>query len=102
MINFDLNTKCKIDYTTGFKGDFKKILKQGKDAKLLLEVITKLANLEELDSKYKNHHLINNKTYRDCQECHIKPDWLLVYKYINNKLVLLLIATGSHSEVLNK
>ncbi len=102
MINFDLNTKCKIDYTTSFKVDLKKVLKQGKDAKLLLEVVTKLANCEELEPKFKNHKLINDKTYRDCSECHIKPDWLLVYKYIDNKLVLLLVATGSHSDVLNK
>ena len=59
----------------------------------------KLANLEDLDPKYKNHWLINNKTYRDCMECHIKPDWLLVYKYINDNLVLLLIDTGSHSDL---
>ncbi len=101
MINFDLDTKCKIDYTSKFKSELKKVLKQGKDPKILLEVVTKLANLEELEPKYKNHNLINNKTYRDCSECHLKPDWLLVYKYINNKLVLVLISTGSHSEILN-
>ncbi len=102
MINFDLNTKCKIDYTTNFKNQMKKIVKQGKDTKLLLDIITKLANHETLDLKYKNHNLINDKSYRDCMECHIKPDWLLVYKYINDNLVLVLIATGSHSELLNK
>lgn len=102
MIDFSLNTKCKIDYTTNFKNQLKKIVKQGKDTKLLLEVITSLANYEELPSKYKNHHLINDNSYRDCMECHIKPDWLLVYKYINNKLVLVLVATGSHSEVFGK
>ena len=102
MISFDLNTKCKIDYTTTFKNQLKKIVKQGKDTKLLLEIITKLANNEKLDLKYKNHSLINDKTYRDCLECHIKPDWLLVYKYINNNLVLVLVATESHSEILNK
>ena len=99
MIDFNFNTKCKIDYTTNFKKQFKKIIKQGKDVQLFLEVIMKLANLEDLDPKYKNHWLINNKTYRDCMECHIKPDWLLVYKYINDNLVLLLIDTGSHSDL---
>ena len=101
MINFDLNTKCKIDYTTKFKQELKKVIKQGKDIKILLEVITKLANHEELEPKFKNHNLINNKTYRDCSECHLKPDWLLIYKYIDNNLVLVLISTGSHSEILN-
>lgn len=99
MINLELNTKCKIDYTSDFKKQFKKIVKQGKNVNLLLEVITKLANFEELDLKYKNHHLINDKTYRDCMECHLKPDWLLVYKYINDNLVLLLVITGSHSDL---
>lgn len=99
MINLELNTKCKIDYTSDFKKQIKKIIKQGKNIDLLLEIITKLANYEELDSKYKNHHLINDKTYRECMECHLTPDWLLVYKYINDNLVLLLVTTGSHSEI---
>lgn len=102
MIDFDLNTKCKIDYTSNFKTQLKKIVKQGKDTNLLLEIVTKLANYEELEPKYINHHLINDKTYRDCMECHLKPDWLLVYKYINDNLVLLLVATGSHSNLLKK
>ena len=100
MINLDLKTKCKIDYTTKFKSDLKKILRQGKDITLLLEIITKLANKEELEPKYKNHYLINDKTYKNCSECHIKPDWLLIYKYIDDNLVLVLVSTGSHSEIL--
>jgi len=67
-----------------------------------LEIITKLANLEQLEPKYKNHKLIDDKTYKDCMECHIKPDWLLIYKYEDNELVLLLFATGSHSELFSK
>lgn len=102
MINLDLKTKCKIDYTSNFKSQLKKIVKQGKDISLLLETITRIANCEELDPKYKNHQLINDKTYKDCMECHLKPDWLLIYKYIDDNLVLLLIATGSHSEILDK
>ena len=102
MINFDLNTKCNITFTANFKKQLKKMIKQGKDPKLLLEVITKLANYEKLNFKYKNHNLINDQTYRDCMECHIKSDWLLVYKYIDDNLVLVLVATGSHSEILDK
>ena len=67
-----------------------------------MEIITKLANLEQLEPKYKNHKLIDDKTYKDCMECHIKPDWLLIYKYEDNELVLLLFATGSHSELFSK
>lgn len=99
MINFDLDTKYKIDFTNNFKKQLKKIIKQNKDINELLEVITKLANLENLDSKYRNHNLINDKTYKDCSECHIKPDWLLIYKYVDDKLVLVLFAIGSHSEL---
>lgn len=94
--------KCQVDYTNNFKKQYKKIKKQGKDLNKLYEVIEKLANKEELEIKYKNHNLINNKTYKDCSECHITPDWLLVYKYVDNNLILLLIATGSHSELFNK
>ena len=99
MINFDLDTKYKIDFTSNFKKQLKKIIKQNKDINELLEVITKLANLEKLDSKYRNHNLINDKTYKDCSECYIKPDWLLIYKYVDDKLILVLFAIGSHSEL---
>lgn len=99
MIDFDLDTKYRIEYTSKFKKKLRKILKQKKDEQLLLEIITKLANLEELEPKYRNHHLINDKIYKDCNECHLKPDWLLVYKYIDDKLVLLLFATGTHSDL---
>lgn len=43
--------------------------------------------------------LNNSKYYKNCGECHIEPDWLLVYQYNNNKLILLLVATGTHSEI---
>ena len=102
MINFDLNTKYKIDFTSNFKRQLKKVIKQNKNIQELLEVITKLANQEELDPKYRNHSLIDDKTYKNCNECHIRPDWLLIYKYDNNVLVIVLFATGSHSELFNK
>ncbi len=102
MTNFDLNTKYKIEFTINFKRQLKKIVKQDKNIQELLEVITKLANLEDLEPKYKNHKLINDKTFKECYECHIQPDWLLVYKVQNNELVLLLFATGSHSDLFNK
>lgn len=91
--------KYTIDLTTKFKNDYKKIKRQNKDITKLAYVIYKLANGEELESKYKNHKLISNKKYKDCFECHIQPDWLLVYKIKDDKLILLLFATGSHSEL---
>lgn len=96
-----METKNKfiIKYTNDFKKDFKKISKQGKDIEKLRYVINELAKGNILDPKYKNHMLVNNRYYKNCGECHIEPDWLLVYKYSNNCLILLLVATGSHSEL---
>ena len=96
------NAKYDIEITTRFKSDYKKIRKQKKDINKLIEVLEVLANGEELDGKYRNHKLINDKTFKDCQECHITSDWLLVYKIQNNELVLLLFATGSHSDLFSK
>ena len=93
--------KYKVQYSTRFKKNLKRCLRQVKDIEKLKIVVDKLANEEVLEFKYKNHKLINNKYYKDCYECHIEPDWLLVYQYIDNELVLLLINIGSHSEVLD-
>lgn len=102
MNNFNLDTKYKIDFSSKFKNQLRKIIKQNKDINKLLLVITKLANKETLDIKYKDHQLIDDKTYKNCRECHIAPDWLLIYKFENENLVLVLIATGSHSDLLSK
>ena len=91
--------KYRIDYTSNFKKQYKKLVKQGKDLDKLHNVIETLANGIELDKKYRNHNLINDKKYYDCKECHIEPDWLLVYRIINDELILLLVGTGSHSEI---
>ena len=101
MLNLE-NTKYHVQYTSRFKKEFKKVLKQGKDENLFLEVLNVIANGEELAEKYKNHKLINDKIFKECYECHIQLDWLLVYKVQNNELVLLLFATGSHSDLFNK
>ena len=101
MFNLE-NTKYHVQYTSRFKKELKKILKQGKDEKLFLEVLNVIANGEELDEKYKNHKLINDKNFKECYECHIQPNWLLVYKVQNDELILLLFATGSHSELFDK
>ena len=102
MIDFNLDTKYKIDFSSKFKKQLKKMIKQDKNINKLLLVITMLANKETLDVKYKDHQLIDDKTYKNCRECHITPDWLLIYKYEDVILVLVLLSTGSHSELLNK
>ncbi len=91
--------KYDVVYSTKFKKALKKLIKQGKDINELFDIIDKLANDEKLNIKYKNHSLVNDKYYKDCNECHINPDWLLIYRYNKDKLLLLLIDTGSHSEL---
>ncbi len=91
--------KYDVVYSTKFKKALKKLIEQGKDINELFDIIDKLANDEKLNMKYKNHSLVNDKYYKDCNECHINPDWLLIYRYNKDKLLLLLIDTGSHSEL---
>lgn len=95
-------TKYQIKFTNSFKKSLKKVLKQGKEFKKIKTIIVKLANKEELEIKYKNHELNDNKKFKNCKECHVEPDWLLVYKYYENDLILLLVETGSHSEIFKK
>lgn len=92
----------KIRYSKEFKKSFKKIIKQGKDINKLFNVIEILARKQKLDIKYKDHQLYNDKRFKDCRDCHIEPDWILIYKYVEDELILLLVNTGSHSDVLNK
>ena len=99
MISFDVKVKYKIKFTSEFKKHYKKVKKQGKDINKLKMVVAELANKEELDEKYKNHMLTNSKHYKNCGECHIEPDWLLVYQYEEEQLILFLVTTGSHSEI---
>lgn len=94
--------KYKVDFTTEFKKEYKKIKKQGKDLEKLKNIIEKLACGIVLEQKFKDHKLIDNRKFKDCRECHIEPDWLLVYRIKETELILLLIETGSHSELFNK
>ncbi len=91
--------KYDIILTSAFKKELKNIKKRNKDLAKLTEIVNKLANDEELDVKYRDHALANNLRFKDCRECHIEPDWLLVYRYDHNELILLLFETGSHSEL---
>ena len=92
----------KIKSSKLFKKSLKRVLKQGKDLDKLLEVVDMLSKSQKLDLKYKDHALYNDKTFNDCRDCHIEPDWVLIYKYLKDDIVLLLVDTGSQSEVLNK
>lgn len=89
--------KYIVNYTSRFKKDYKQIKKQGYDIKKLFNVVLLLAEGKQLEDKYRDHFLTGE--YGGCRECHITPDWLLIYKISNNKLELLLTRTGSHSNL---
>ncbi len=91
--------KYEIERTPTFKKDFKLAQKQGLDLNKLKEIITLLANGEPLPPKNKDHQLKGN--YKGHRECHIEPDWLLIYKIQDDMLILTLVRTGSHSKLFN-
>lgn len=80
-----------------FKKDLKLAAKRHLDLSLLDEVISTLASGRQLDPKYKDHQLIGD--YAKCRECHITSDWLLIYQVSEKELVLLLVRTGTHSDL---
>ena len=86
--------------TTKFKKDYKRMKKQGKDMTLLQTVIDDLLEEKVLDEKYRDHGLVGN--YIGVRECHILPDWLLIYAVDHKQLVLVAARTGSHSEVFDE
>jgi mRNA interferase YafQ len=89
--------KYSIVRTGQFKRDYKLAKKRGKNIKLLLEIIEHLANGNPLDRKYNDHQLTGN--FVGYRECHIEPNWLLIYKIEDNQLSLVLTRTGSHSDL---
>lgn len=87
----------KIVPSNRFKKDLKKAIKRNLDISLLDEVITKLANHKKLEKKYKDHDLKGE--YVGFRECHIEPDWLLLYKIEKEELELFLFRTGTHGDI---
>lgn len=81
--------------STQFKRDFKLAKKRGKDLSKLIDVMEKLTREEELDPKFKDHNLTGE--YTGCRECHIGPDWLLIYR--NTKREIYFVRTGTHSDL---
>ncbi len=94
-----MNNKPKygIVLTSLFKKDLKTVKKRGYDLKLLNDVVDTLAMGLPLDEKYKDHRLIGN--YQGCRECHITPDWLLIYEISEDEIILYLTRTGTHSDL---
>ena len=89
--------KYTVKPTTKFQKDLKRVHKRGYDISLLTEIIKKLANGETLPEKNRDHSLIGD--YAGCRECHITPEWLLIYEIDNGELILYLTRTGSHSDL---
>lgn len=89
--------KYEIRFTNRFKKDIKLAKKQGKDLDKLFEIIEKLARGKTLEAKYRDHSLTGD--YKGTRECHIEPDWLLIYEIFEDVLVLSLQRIGSHSDL---
>lgn len=92
--------KYKIEFTKQFQRDVKLAAKQHWDLERLFEVVDSLQKGETLDSRFKDHELTGQ--YKGTRECHIQPDFLLVYKIKEDVLVLLLYRVGTHSSLFKK
>jgi len=84
-----------VVFKSRFKKDLKKLRSTNRDENELLAVIGVLAHEQPLEEKFRDHALVGN--YAGCRECHIRPDWLLIYQ--TTETDLLLVRTGSHSEL---
>lgn len=87
----------KLVLSKQFKKDLKQAKKRGLKLEKLHAVIDRLASQKPLEDKYRDHSLSGN--YREFRECHVEPDWLLIYRIENNELALFLFRTGSHSDL---
>ena len=87
----------KVKFTHAFKKSYKLMKKRGLDVSLLDEVVDTLRQGKNLAEKYRDHELSGD--YKGFRECHIKPDWLLVYLIENDILTLTLVDTGSHADL---
>lgn len=94
------DVKYTVKPTTQFKKDYKLAIKRGLDIRLLEDIISALAMGYPLPEKNRDHALTGNWTGH--RECHVLPDWLLVYRIDDGVLVLTLSRTGSHSDLFGK
>lgn len=92
--------KYFVRYTNQFKKDLKLAKKQNKELEKMFHVIDLLSKGEVLDIKYKDHPLEGK--YSGFRECHIEPDWLLIYEYYDDVLILSLSRLGSHAKLFRK
>lgn len=85
-----------------FRKDLAKAEKRGLKKKKLDKVVLLLAEGKKLPPKYLDHALMTSRNYKNMRECHIQPDWLLIYQIENNTLTLYLARTGTHSDLFGK
>lgn len=93
-----MNKMYKIVYTSRIKKDIKLFKRQGKNRQAFDDIITKIGNREPLEEKHRNHILSGN--WEGCYECHIQPDWLLIYDVNEEDKTITLFRTGSHANLL--
>lgn len=91
--------KYKVKFTSAFKKSYKLMKKRGMDISLLDNVVDDLRQGKVLAERYRDHALQGK--FKGFRECHIKPDWLLIYLIEDDILTLTLVETGSHADVLN-
>lgn len=89
--------KYRVKPTAKFQKDLKRIQKRSYDLTLLTSVVKKLSSGEDLSVKFRDHDLTGD--YSKCRECHIAPDWLLIYERSDADALLYLIRTGTHSDL---
>lgn len=87
----------EIKPSTKFQKDLKRVQRRGYDISLITEILKMLAAGEPLPAKNKDHALVGN--YEGCRECHITPDWLLIYEVVEETVILYLTRTGTHSDL---
>lgn len=89
----------KVEYTTQFKRDLKLAKRRHKNLDLLFQVMNKIENEEALDQKLRDHQLKNN--WSSHRELHVEPDWLLIYRLVQNTQTVIFVRTGTHSDLFN-
>lgn len=92
--------KYSIKLSGRFKKQYKRCMQRGLPEEEFLNVVYLLAQTGTLPPQYRPHPLHNN--YKGCMECHIQPDWLLIWQQNDTELVLLFVATGTHSDLFSK
>lgn len=89
----------KIEYPSIFKKDYKRAIKRGCNPEHFEHVVGLIQRRQSLPEKYHDHALLNSRNFKNVRECHIDPDWLLIYQIIEERLVLKLMRTGTHSDL---